>query len=167
LNIGTPKQSSLIFIFALVVVASGIDLYTDLSHGATLAHIAKEAVIVVLSAIALAWLLNSMRRQKEEIQWLKKEIEEAKHPHRQADEYVLKTRRQVGEVIAQQFEEWGLTGSEKEVGMLLIKGLSLKEISMVRNTLEKTVRQQASAIYGKADMPGRHAFAAWFIEDLL
>jgi DNA-binding CsgD family transcriptional regulator len=37
----------------------------------------------------------------------------------------------------------------------------------VRDTHEKTVRQQASAIYRKAGVSGRHAFAAWFIEDFL
>lgn len=38
---------------------------------------------------------------------------------------------------------------------------------MLRNILEKTVRQQASAIYKKAGINGRHAFSAWFIEDAL
>lgn len=51
--------------------------------------------------------------------------------------------------------------------MLLLKGLSFKEIASVRDTMEKTVRQQASTIYRKANVSGRHAFSAWFIEDLL
>ena len=167
MNIDAPKQSSLIFIFVLVVIASGLDLLTDLSHGATFAHIIKEAVIVTLSALALVWILNGVRQQKEQIELLKQEIQQAEQLQKQPSEYVLNARRQVGEVIAKQFEEWALTSSEKEVGMLLLKGLSLKEISAIRNTLEKTVRQQASAIYKKASLPGRHAFAAWFIEDLL
>ena len=56
---------------------------------------------------------------------------------------------------------------ELSVAMLLLKGLSFKEIASVRSTMEKTVRQQASAIYRKAKVNGRHAFSAWFIEDLL
>jgi len=167
LHIDTPKQSSLLFIFVLVVLASGLDLLTDLSHGASISHIIKEAVIVALSIVALIWILNGMRRQNEEIELLKQEIKSAETLQNQPSEYVLNARRQVGEVIAKQFEEWALTSSEKEVGMLLLKGLSLKEIAAIRTTLEKTVRQQASAIYKKANMPGRHAFAAWFIEDLL
>jgi DNA-binding NarL/FixJ family response regulator len=51
--------------------------------------------------------------------------------------------------------------------LLLLKGLSFKEIAAVRNTLEKTVRQQASGIYKKAGVSSRHAFAVWFIEDFL
>jgi len=73
----------------------------------------------------------------------------------------------LGQVVGQQFSEWQLTGSESEVGWLLLKGLSLKEIAIVRDTLEKTVRQQASSIYEKAGVAGRHAFSAWFIEDIL
>ena len=53
------------------------------------------------------------------------------------------------------------------MGRLLLKGLSIKEIASLRETHEKTVRQHASAIYRKAELPGRHAFAAWFLEDLL
>jgi len=70
-------------------------------------------------------------------------------------------------VIQRQFDDWGLTQTEKEVAMLLLKGLSFKEIAVVRDTLEKTVRQQASSIYRKSGLGGRHAFSAWFIEDLL
>ena len=70
-------------------------------------------------------------------------------------------------VLKAQFEDWSLTQTEREVAMLLLKGLSFKEIAAVRDTMEKTVRQQASAIYKKANVSGRHAFSAWFIEDLL
>ena len=76
-------------------------------------------------------------------------------------------RHELALVLKEQFEAWKLTRTEREVAMLLLKGLSFKEIASVRNTLEKTVRQQASAIYKKADVNGRHAFSAWFIEDLL
>ncbi|WP_370693518.1 helix-turn-helix transcriptional regulator [Pseudoalteromonas sp. 1_MG-2023] len=51
--------------------------------------------------------------------------------------------------------------------MLLLKGLSFKEISAIRHTKEKTVRQQASVIYSKANVEGRHEFAAWFLEDFI
>jgi len=157
----------LLIVFVLVMIASGFDLFTDLAHGATFAHIIKEAVIIALSLLALVWILNGLRLQKEAIERLKQELNKSEQLQQQPGEYILKSRQQLAEVISQQFAEWQLTGSEKEVGMLLLKGLSLKEVSIVRNTLEKTVRQQASAIYKKAGLTGRHAFAAWFIEDLL
>lgn len=167
MNIGAPKMTIMLFVFALVAVASGLDLITDLSHGATFAHIIKEAVIMMLSLIALLWLVYGLRLQKQEIEQLRQELLQADQLKQDAGDYVIKNRQQMGEVIRMQFADWELTSSEQEVGMLLLKGLSLKEVSMVRNTLEKTVRQQASSIYKKAGLPGRHAFAAWFIEDLL
>ncbi len=51
--------------------------------------------------------------------------------------------------------------------LVLLKGFSLKEISALRGTAEKTIRQQAPSIYQKTGVSGRHAFAAWFIEDFL
>lgn len=51
--------------------------------------------------------------------------------------------------------------------MLLLKGLSFKEIASVRDTMEKTVLQQASTIFKKANVSGLHAFSAWFMEGLL
>jgi DNA-binding CsgD family transcriptional regulator len=164
----TPlKETILILIFAIVVVASGADLVADLSHGADTEHIVKETIVVSISTIGLAWLLWGLRQQRLEIRSLQQELETANSPQAPPKKYVLEARKKLGNVVTQQFSEWMLTGSEIEVGWLLLKGLSLKEIAMVRNTQEKTVRQQASSIYKKAGVSGRHAFSAWFIEDIL
>ena len=161
------KETILILIFAIVVVASGADLVADLSHGADTEHIVKETIVVSISTIGLAWLLWGLRQQRLEIRSLQQELETANSPQAPPKKYVLEARKKLGNVVTQQFSEWMLTGSETEVGWLLLKGLSLKEIAMVRSTKEKTVRQQASSIYKKAGVSGRHAFSAWFIEDIL
>ncbi|HEX7675652.1 MAG TPA: helix-turn-helix transcriptional regulator [Bdellovibrio sp.] len=69
--------------------------------------------------------------------------------------------------IQDQFKEWSLTKTEGEIGLLLLKGLSLREIANMRGTSETTVRQQALVLYKKASVDGRHQFAALFLEDLL
>lgn len=51
--------------------------------------------------------------------------------------------------------------------LLLLKGLSHKVIAEVRATSERTVRQQALAVYRKAGLAGRAELAAFFLEDLL
>ena len=167
MNIQWTKETILILILGVVVIASGADLVADLSHGADTEHVIKEAVVVGISVAGIAWLLLGLHRQKLEILSLQQELEEAHNTQAPPGEYVVEARRKLGHVVSQQFSEWGLTGSEKEVGWLLLKGLSLKEIALVRQTREKTVRQQASAIYRKSGVSGRHAFSAWFIEDIL
>ncbi|TNG03117.1 MAG: DNA-binding response regulator [Gammaproteobacteria bacterium] len=157
----------MILVFAIVVIASGADFVADLSHGADIEHIVKEAVIVSISISAIAWLLLGLRQQRLEIKSLQQELETLNKPQTLPRKYVLEARKKLGNVVSQQFSEWMLTGSEIEVGWLLLKGLSLKEIAIVRSTHEKTVRQQASSIYKKAGVSGRHAFSAWFIEDIL
>jgi DNA-binding NarL/FixJ family response regulator len=73
----------------------------------------------------------------------------------------------LGTAIDAQFERWKLTAAEREVALLMLKGLSHKEIAAVRETSERTVRQQAQTIYGKANLSGRAALSAFFLEDLL
>jgi DNA-binding CsgD family transcriptional regulator len=161
------KETVLVIIFAIMVIASGVDLVADLSHGADTEHIVKEAGIVSISIGAIAWLVLGLRQQRHEIKSLQQELETLNKPQTQPRKYVLDARKKLGNVVTQQFSEWMLTGSETQVGWLLLKGLSLKEIAIVRSTQEKTVRQQASSIYKKAGVSGRHAFSAWFIEDIL
>jgi DNA-binding NarL/FixJ family response regulator len=73
----------------------------------------------------------------------------------------------LGAAIDRQFESWGLTAAEREIGSLMLKGLSHKEIAIVRGTSDPTVRHQATTIYQKAGVESRTAFCAFFLEDLL
>ena len=75
--------------------------------------------------------------------------------------------RGLGEAIDRQFLTWNLTDAERDVGLLLLKGLSLKEIAAVRVTSERTIRAQARSVYAKAGLSGRAALSAFFLEDLL
>ena len=73
----------------------------------------------------------------------------------------------LGVALDRQFERWALSPAEKEVAMLLLKGLSHKEIGVVRSITEATARQQSRAVYKKAGLSGRADLAAFFLEDLL
>src|SRR5262245_60225642 len=73
----------------------------------------------------------------------------------------------LGDAIDEQFSRWNLTDAEREVALLLLKGLSVKEIAAVRATSERTIRAQAASLYTKAGLTGRAALSAFFLEDLL
>jgi len=81
---------------------------------------------------------------------------------RQHDEH-LKVIRDL-ELARAQGQRWR---TESRVALLLIKGLSHKEIATVRAVSERTVREQARSIYSKAGLTGRTALSAFFLEDLL
>ena len=86
---------------------------------------------------------------------------------RREQDKVARLSGELSSVIQNDFKDWKLTESEKEVAILLIKGLSMYEIGELRGVKEKTVRQQATNIYTKSKCPNRHELAAKFIEDLL
>ncbi|QSX36732.1 helix-turn-helix transcriptional regulator [Shewanella sedimentimangrovi] len=161
------RDSLTITLLLLVIVASGADITSDLGQGASPLHLAQEGLLLTLATALLGWILLSLRRQQQQIQRLTRELDEARQLPLPQDEMLLDARHRLADLMAKQFQIWGLSQSEKEVGQLLLKGLSLKEISLLRGTAEKTIRQQASAIYKKAGVSGRHGFAAWFIEDFL
>ena len=160
------KDITLVALLVFIISASGLDLSADLSHGADYRHIVKEGAIIFLSTIGILFLLFSLYQQGQKIDDLQQELKATNHAKKHPPKYILDTRTALSTVIKQQFIDWKLTNSEVEVAWLLLKGLSLREISAIRNTKEKTTRQQASSIYKKSALNGRHALSAWFIEDV-
>lgn len=71
------------------------------------------------------------------------------------------------DMLDAQFDQWGLTASERDVALLSIKGLSIAEIAAMRNTREGTVKAQNAAVYRKAGVSGRPQLLSLFIEDLM
>ncbi|GEM_PF-192099 len=71
------------------------------------------------------------------------------------------------DTVQRKFDEWQLTPSEREIALLLIKGLSINEIATIRNARPGTVKSQSNAVYRKAGVKNRSELAAWFMEDLL
>jgi DNA-binding CsgD family transcriptional regulator len=69
--------------------------------------------------------------------------------------------------IEREFDRWELTRAERGVAHLMLKGLRLKDIARARNTSDRTVRQQAQAIYRKAGLDGRTDLSAYFLESVL
>jgi DNA-binding CsgD family transcriptional regulator len=123
--------------------------------------------LTVLTAAGVVYLLQRTKRQHEEQLSLLRDLEVARSEGAQWRSDMREVLKGLGSAIDAQFERWQLTPAEREVAMLMLKGLSHKEIAAVREASERTVRQQARAIYGKANLSGRAALSAFFLEDLL
>jgi putative tricarboxylic transport membrane protein len=124
------------------------------------------AALVLLPGVVL-WSLRTRRSTREREVALNRELKDALQV---AESERGKTRDLLGGLsgeIERQFTSWGLTGAEREVGILMLKGLRHKEIAVARKTTERTVRQQALAIYKKGGLDGRTDLAAYFLEDFL
>jgi len=151
----------------IIMVLNCFDVITDIHLGVPLWHILEESAIVLLSAVGAGYLIYENRQRSKRLAHLAETLFESNKRVDNITEKMRTERKHYSEVIHQQFDDWQLTSGEQQVGMLLLKGLSFKEIAAVRNTKEKTVRQQASTIYSKSNLEGRHEFSAWFLEDFL
>ncbi len=146
------------YLSIIVLIVSAIyfieDLYVDLViNGEAFFHVLLEGSIFLAISLALAFevrhalkLASSVSNSQEEVKRLKKHL---------------------NEIIHDEFSRWNLTKTEKEIAIMLIKGFSMQEIADIRNVKEKSVRQQATGIYSKANLSNRYELTSHFIEDLL
>lgn len=147
-------------LFGVVVVLIGWDLYVDFGEGASLWHLAVESFIFIaaLSGVVLMW--RQLDRTRSD---LVEALVEAEQWKKESSDLI----QGLGVAIDRQFERWNLTNAEAEVGLFLLKGLSHKEIANIRQTSERTVREQSRALYRKSGLAGRSSLSAFFLEDLL
>lgn len=149
-----------IALFGIVVVLIGWDLYVDYGEGASVWHLSVESFIFFVAVCGVVLMWRQLDRTRTDLVEALVEAEQWKNESRELIQGL-------GAAIERQFERWNLSAAESEVGLLLLKGLSLKEIANMRRTSERTVREQARALYRKSGLSGRPSLSAFFLEDLL
>lgn len=154
--------------YGLIFVISFTDILMDLKGmGQLNTHIIIEIFMSIIALFAFSVLLTWNRRQKRHLLKVKQSLKTTRTKLNDSQQQAKKLMGELSNIIQTQFQTWQLTQSEKEVALLLLKGLTLEEIAQVRDTKEKTVRQHASNLYKKAGLSGRHELVAYFFEDLL
>lgn len=161
-------------LFAAVALLAATDLAGDAGSAVSLFHLAVEGAVVVIGLVGSVWMATRVRALASEHRALAAHADHLARRLVDSEQEAARWRQEAGDLIAgladaidRQLERWELSPAEKEVALLLLKGLSHKEIGAVRNVSEATVRQQARALYAKAGLEGRHDLAAFFLEDLL
>ena len=165
---------SIVIILPLVAAA----MVTNWADGAHPLHVAMEvtamAAIGAVAVLAIRQGEHALARVRHQIADLRatvarshEEVERSRAESQRWRTEAQQAVRGLAEAIDRQLVRWDLTPAEREVALLLLKGLSLKEIARVRETTERTARDQARAIYRKAGVAGRSELSAFFLEDLL
>jgi len=171
---GAGSTTLLGLAFGLVMLLAIVDLAGDLRQGTTLAHVLVEGTIAIVGLSGIVWAGARFRELSAQAAALHERAEDLEQRLGASREEGERWRNQAADLIAglstaidRQLEYWQLSQVEKQVALLLLKGLSHKEIAEIRKVSEATVRQQAGAIYRKAGLTGRRDLAAFFLEDLL
>ena len=140
-----------------------LEIMTD-EDGISFAEILLETLEILLAAAAavgIALLVHRIHTQHAEKMALMRDLEIAR---REGQGWRAKVQTNLAGLrleMENQFQEWGMTATEREIGLLMLKGLSHREIAELRGTSEVTTRQQAQSIYQKSSLPGtgRHVRA--------
>jgi DNA-binding CsgD family transcriptional regulator len=160
--------------FLGVAVFAAVDISADLHEGTSLGHVVGEAGILLVALLGtifmarrLAITLRRARAAQEEVLALAEQLEATRLESRRWQSEARELMQGLGAALDTQFDRWQLSPAEKEVALLLLKGLSHREIANIRAVTEATARQQARAVYKKAGLSGRNGLAGFFLEDLM
>ena len=166
-DVGRRRVSLAVSLFAAIAVLIGVDLIADAQIGVDRGHVAIEALVMGLAVIGITALWRGFLTARARAAQLDVDLvlSRAETAHYRAE--AREALQGLGEAIDSQFERWQLTAAEREVGLLMLKGLSHREVAEIRQTTEATVRQQALVVYRKSGLANRTQLSAFFLEDLL
>jgi DNA-binding CsgD family transcriptional regulator len=116
-------------------------------------HLGLEIFVVIISVSAFSFHILEL------VRLLRK--------HEKINAQVRIASGEFAGVIEELFVSWQLTPAERDVAMLLVKGLNFGGIAQARNAKEGTVKAQANSIYRKARVSSRHELVALFLDELL
>lgn len=174
-DILTGKWPPLLVGFLLVVVVGGVtDIVLDRPTSWFSAHIAVELGMVLVSLTFAILIFSRWRQSTVALKNARVTLAATSQAlqERQAERDAWRASAEqaltgFGAAIDRQFSSWQLTRAEREVALLLLKGLGHKQVAAQLGRSERTVRQQAVDVYRKAGLQGRSELAAFFLQDVV
>lgn len=153
-------------LLALVALVGALDLWFDAPAHWFTPHVLIELTLMTVSAGTALFLARGWRRAAASLAGTRRTLAE-----REAERDAWRARAEasldgLGRAIDEQCTVWGLTPTEREVALALLKGQGHKQIAAASGRSERTVRQHAVAVYQKSGLGGRAELAAFFLDGL-
>lgn len=153
--------------FSFLAFSSFMDIYHDGKDALSTGHIVLEVCTLILSIAAASFFtFNAIKMTKRNLA-LEQAVRSESEQKEIYKKKVLQFSAGLSSAIEDEFNVWGLTKTEKDIGFLMLKGLLTKEIADIQGSQDKTIRHHCSAIYKKSGLSGRSELSAYFLEDLL
>lgn len=153
-------------LLAVVAIGGAADLYFDKPEHWLTPHVLVELTLMTVSAGTAIYLWRGWRQAAESLAGTKRSLAE-----RESERDAWRARAEqalegLSRAIDEQCTAWGLTPTEREVAIQLLKGQGHKQIAAATGRSERTVRQHAVAVYEKSGLAGRAELAAFFLDAL-
>lgn len=160
------KIAIMVFVLGALIESAG-EIFSEIAAGQPFIEMVDDVAMFVLAIVVVALFVWEYVQQQTALAELRMGLQNSRGKLARLDANSTQIASQYRRVMQKQFDAWNLTASEQDVVLALLKGLSFREVAEIRDTREKTVRQQAANVYRKAGVAGRHELAGWFFEDLL
>ena len=166
-ELDTRLRLLLALLLLAIIVGGTIDLVLDAPTRWLSAHVIFEATMIAGALVMATALWLGWWRAERQAAGLRAtmEVQRAERDEWRASAQVA--LEGLGRAIDAQFRSWRLTPTEREVALMLLKGLGHKQIAALTDRSERTVRQHAGVVYDKAGLGGRAELAAFFLQDLM
>ena len=147
--------AALILLQALCTMFFIGDVVIDLGQGDHLddLHLILEAIAALALSAGVIYLMRELRDLINRMAAMELGIRAA--------------RGDMSDLIDGFFDQWRLTPSEREIALMVLKGIDNDSIAKMRGTAQSTVRAQCTRIYAKAQVDGRAQLLSIFMEELL
>lgn len=149
-------------VLAVIIVAQALcamfflgDVIVDFLEDGSLegVHMVAEGVAALALVGGVAYLMLELRQLLARMEQMETGLRVA--------------RGEVAQIIDAYFDQWGLSPAERDVALLLLKGVDNEGIAEMRGTAKGTVRAQSASVYAKAGVDGRAQLISLFLEELL
>jgi DNA-binding CsgD family transcriptional regulator len=164
---GPDPRRLLALIVGLAVVGGITDLVLDRPASLWTPHVLFEVTLVLIGLGASAYLVRGWLGTRASLSEARRSLAERQAERDAWRSHAEKALRGLGEEVGRQFDDWGLSGAERDTALMLLKGFSFKQIASLSGRSERTVRQHAVAVYEKSGLAGRAELSGFFLGDLL
>ena len=160
-------RALIVLVLVGTIVGGTIDLYLDAPESWWSAHAIYELVLLTAAMAMTVILWRGWRRSRRALVETRHALEAhavEREAWRASAEAALAG---FAHAVDDRFAGWGLTPTEREIALRLLKGHSHKQIAFETGRSERTVRQHSVAIYQKSGLRGRAELSAFFLDDIL
>lgn len=169
-SVGSPSRRPLYLaaaVLAVVLLLVVLDLVSDAAEGIDARHLLLEGSAALVAALGLAGVVRGVRSLVRSERGLRHQLDRSREEAERWRVEAAEATRGFRRAIDDQMDRWELTPAEREIGLLLLQGLSHQQIAGRRSSSERTVRQQAHQLYRKAGISGRSDLSGFFLDALL
>ncbi|MCE9600139.1 MAG: helix-turn-helix transcriptional regulator [Spirochaetia bacterium] len=148
----------------LLMCGEAVDVTNDYLHDGITRWVLLDLALFVCVGLGVGYILfqttRDLRETHSHLLQARQDLDDFRNKNRE----VLQGMRQA---ILSQFQGWGLSPSETRIAEFLVRGYSTRQVGAMLKKSERTVRNQALAVYRKSGMTGRSDLSAFFLQDIM